>query len=355
MITIILTYRNRALHIVKHSLDALAKQTNTAFNVLLVDYGSLPEFQTGLLNLVANYKFVTLITCQTQQQLWCKSRAINIALQQVNTPFVFVGDMDMIYHPECVAYFYKLKDENKATYFKVGFLNEAESLKNKLFKDYVVAFESQKEATGMTLFPTKALKNINGYDEFYNGWGSEDTDVHIRLKHANVPVAFYTQKLLMLHQWHPKNYRTKNDTTPFHTSLEQINNAYLKYTALTKKVKANTGFSFGTYNQKDYDALQNVTASFKITNKEAEVKAFINNVLLTAQNEVIQLEIKAHSDFKSLKQSAKLVLGKKTISFLELQTVNNLLLETIISNLRDKAYQFVNNTQRKTITLTITL
>ncbi|WP_452220370.1 glycosyltransferase family 2 protein [Lacinutrix salivirga] len=355
MITIILTYRNRALHIVKNSLEALAQQTNTNFKVLLVDYGSLPEYKNGLAELTANYEFVTRITCDTQQQLWCKCRAINIALKQVQTPYVFVGDMDMIYHPECVDYFFKLKSNTKVTYFQVGFLNEKESTQSKAFADYTIEFKSQKEATGMTLFPTEALESINGYDEFYNGWGSEDTDVHVRLQNANIPVEFYTETILMLHQWHPKNYRTKNDVTPFHTNLEQINQEYLKLTASTKKVKANTNFDYGSYNPSNYEALSKVASTFKLTNKEAEVKAFINNVLLTVKNEVIQFQIKEHSGYKSIKQSAKLMLGKKTISFLDLQTINNMLLEVIISNLRDKAYQFFYNTKNQTIIVTIKL
>jgi predicted glycosyltransferase involved in capsule biosynthesis len=29
--------------------------------------------------------------------------------------------------------------------------------------------------TGTTLFATHKLKEVNGYDEFYHGWGAEDT------------------------------------------------------------------------------------------------------------------------------------------------------------------------------------
>lgn len=351
MITIALTYRNRAISIVKKCLESLKNQTNKNFKVILVDYGS----DTPIDDMVQTYPFVTLIKCETGQQLWCKSRAINIILKQCETPYFFVGDMDMIFHPNFIETLQSLKQNHQAIYFQVGFLNESESKRDVPFEEYVINFKSNEEATGMTLFSTEVLKSINGFDEFYNGWGGEDTDVHVRLKNAGYQVCFYSKEILMLHQWHAKNYREANDTMPFHPKLEQINHHYLEYTRQTGKTKANLQFDWGIYNALDYEALNQIDISFNLTNIEADIKAFVSNVLLFEKNKVIKLSITPDANYKSLKQTTKKLLKKKTMSFLEMTSINNLLLECIINNLRNCAYQFQFNANKQTINLIMKL
>ena len=194
MITITLTYRDRDLSIVTKCLDSLKTQSLSDFKVVLVDYGSQSEYVEALFILVKKYHFIKLIQCPVQGQLWNKSRALNIALKQCDTPYFFVGDLDMIYHPNFVKTLHNLKSEQNVTYFQVGFLSENESKQNKEFSDYNIAFKSTDEATRMTLYNTKILKSINGYDEFYHGWGSEDTDVHIRVLNAGNNVQSYPEK-----------------------------------------------------------------------------------------------------------------------------------------------------------------
>lgn len=355
MITIVLTYRNRELVIVKKCLESLLIQKNKDFKLILVDYGSNNVYKKGLEHLLKAYSFVKLIRCETTQQLWCKSRAINLALKEIETPYCFVGDIDMMYHPECIEVMHAIKLKNDATYFQVGFLSQEESKQEKVFNEYKINFKSKPEATGMTLYSTKLLKSINGYDEFYNGWGSEDTDVHVRLQNGGYQVSFFTDRILMLHQWHPKNYRKKNDLAPFHSTLEKINAQYLSLVERTKKVKANINTVWGSYDDNDYVTLDTVDHKYTITNKEGELSAFINAVLLVEKEKVIELEITAHKDYKSTKQKAKTLLGKKTIAFAGMQSINDNLLETIVSHLRNQAYQYEFDAICNTIKLTIKL
>ena len=235
MITVVLTFRNRNLHIVKKCLDSLHVQSLKAFKVIIVDYGSESIVTLSLKELITNYSFIKLIYCPVKKQLWNKSRAVNIALKQCNTPYFFVGDIDMIFRNDFIDQLFTLKNKEKVTYFQVGFLSKEESLKNQLFESYQIKHISGKEATGMTLYPTQLIKDINGYDEFYHGWGSEDTDVHIRLKNAGYKIEFYAEHVLILHQWHSRNYRTIDSREPFHTSLEQINQQYLKQISILIK------------------------------------------------------------------------------------------------------------------------
>ncbi|MDO7172723.1 glycosyltransferase family 2 protein [Mariniflexile sp. AS56] len=355
MITIVLTYRNRDLNSVETCLNSLKAQTNSGFEVVFVDYGSQNRYKVQLNTLVQSYNFVKLLRFETEQQLWCKSKAINMVLKQTDTPYFFVGDVDMIYHPNFIETLDSLKQSKEVVYFQVGFLGEEESRISKEFDAYKLSFKSNAEATGMTLFNTKILKSINGYDEFYHGWGAEDTDVHMRLNNAGYNVSFYTDSILMLHQWHPKHYREVNDLTPFHSSLEQINHQYLELSKETKRVKANENFNWGVYRELDYLALKSVDLNFKLTNKEAEIKAFISNVLLTLTGKVLTVAITHDVNYNSIKQKTKKLLGKKTVSFLTMQIINNILLECIVNNLRTNAYILQYNSNNQTIHFTIKL
>ena len=57
---------------------------------------------------------------------------------------------------------------------------------------------------------TKQLYKINGYDEYFTGWGSADGDVRERLRMIGVtPVSLYNTAIV-LHMWHPTE-KTKFD------------------------------------------------------------------------------------------------------------------------------------------------
>ena len=355
MITIILTNRNRELRIIENSLRSLKNQSEQDFSVFLIDYGSEKMYLKTLSDLLGSYEFVRLICCQVKDQLWNKSRAINIALKQISAPYVFVGDIDMIYHPGFIEKLRDLCSKDQSVYFQVGFLTEPESRKNKAFVDYQINFKSSEEATGMTLFNTEGLKAINGYDEFYNGWGSEDTDVHVRLKNAKQKVLFYTEDILILHQWHPKVYRQKNSTAPFHSNLEMINQKYLEYTKQSLNILANTKYGWGQYDEKDYGLLENPEMKFTASNELVDFKGLLNNVLLSLEGKVVIISITRHKDYKSLDWTAKKILGKKVKTFVSMQEVNDILLESIIVNCRDYAYKYFFNRNSQEITLVIKL
>jgi predicted glycosyltransferase involved in capsule biosynthesis len=355
MITVILTYRNREIRIVKNCLDSLKQQSNSAFKVLLINYGSNTDFSNAINQLVIKYEFANIINCKTNGQLWCKARAINIGLNHCNTPFIFVGDVDMIFHPKFIERLINFNQVQTTTYFQVGFLSKIESTCNKDFDRYAIKFKSNQDATGMAFFSRKDLMDINGYDEFYHGWGSEDTDILIRLNNAGKKVRFYDDEVLLLHQWHPKLYRSKTSFEPFHSHLEKINHSYLEYTKQSNKKRANLDFGFGLYEQSGYELLNYPEIQFQCTNRKDQIKGFINNILMNKRNKVVKLTIGLDSEYKSIKQFLKKVLGIKTISFFSLQQTNDLILEIIISQLRNCPYNYAFDKEKKIIELTIKL
>ncbi len=346
MISIVLTNRNRNLIIVKKCLDSLKYQCNTDFELFFVDYGSKEEYLLQLEELLANYSNLKFIACPVSDQLWNKSRAINIAF--------FVGDIDMIFHSEFVKKLYIIKDEQKVIYFQVGFLSQKETFLNKEFDNANIAFTSQKEATGMTLYPTKILQEINGYDEFYHGWGAEDTDVHVRMHNFGVSINFFNHEILLKHQWHPKTYRTHLNMDPYHFKLEKINHSYIKISEISNKVQANLNFGWGLIpNQNQYSKLYSDSDFyFDLLSEDSKINAVIAQ-LYTFKNKTVSIVVKEAQFNLKIKQVIKKIIGLKHLNFLPMKNVNDILLQEIIVHYRNLPYKYSFDQNKKEIHLKI--
>lgn len=349
MITIVLTHRNRKLELVKRCLDSFAEQSRDDFKLLLVDYGSDERSAEMIQKLVKHYKFIELIFSPVSRQLWNKSKAINIALKKCDTSYFFVGDIDMIFRNDFIDKLHDLKETGSVTYFQVGFLNEIESRQFKSFESYSINHLSNKEATGMTLYPTDVLKNINGYNEFYHGWGAEDSDVHRRLEHAGFTSNFYDKEILMLHQWHNKKYRSQKSLEPFHSSLEQINHKYYSQLVLTKRVKANIRFEWGKMIEKvDFSNVK----QYELTNERNEFDAFINGLFLERELS-FSIKISKHKIYRTFKNLIKRGLRKKHLQFYSFQEINDCLLMKVITHYRNCYYEFEWDKENEIIELKI--
>ncbi|GEC73669.1 hypothetical protein FFL01_32080 [Flavobacterium flevense] len=315
----------------------------------MVDYGSDTAYQLQLVQLVQEYPQIQYIECPVQGQLWHKCRAINMALQQTTTPYFIVGDIDLIFAPDFIKKATELAKPDTVHYFQYGFLSQQESFLNKDFNSYQIAFKGNEEVTGTTLFPTVKLKELRGYDEFYHGWGAEDTDVHIRMKNAGLKVIFYDKEILLKHQWHPKVYRSKQSTHPFHSLLERINHVYMLQTQSTKRTVVNQNQDWGKIALlSDYEILTKVDYVLQLKATVLEVNAVLAQ-MANFRDELIYLEITAVSGVEKVKNQLKIIVGKKYQPVYDMDTVNNLLLETIIKQYRNNPYDYSFNRQKNII------
>lgn len=353
MLTIALTYRNRDLAIVNRCFKSLKTQTNSNFKVVVVDYGSTAEYSQELEKLCIAYSFIHYIFVHAEGQLWNKSRAINIALKQCDTPLFCVADIDLLFHPEFIDRSFQLSKDYQVTYFQTGFLTKETTSENLNFTESEPHFLSTNEVTGITLYPTEILKSINGYDEFFHGWGAEDTDVHLRLKNAGHQVCFYDKEVLVKHQWHPKAYRTKASSYPFHTCLERINHQYMLQRQKLHISKANIGQPWGVLPSLEQKReLKKDVTILKLSNQSEEIDAFLVGVLPQLKR-ALKIQIHCVPKREETKQFLKQLFGKKSFKFYSLEQINNKCLETLIVHQRLAHYNFKTDWKSKTITLSI--
>lgn len=355
-LTIVIPNRSRNLKTVERSVSSIVPQLNAQTKLVLVDYGSPVDYQKELAILIQSFSNVELILCPTQGQLWNKSRCINMVLKNCETSHFMVCDMDMIWNPEFLKKEGTAFSLEESVYFSVGIMTQEESVLEKTFEAYEIKFQTNEEATGITVFPTEHLKSINGFDEFYHGWGSEDTDVHVRLRNAGYEVRFRESEVNFKHQWHKKSYRSKESKLPYHIGLERINHAYFKMNKATQKVKANEAQEWGKDCElEDYKALMQPFLSLNVPATQEEVHALTHYLKGIDKDGVIKIEVQEHADYKSVKSILKKTTGKKTPGFIALEKANEVLLEAIIMNHRNCAYNYSFDRQNKLIEFSIHL
>ncbi|ARN71579.1 hypothetical protein BST91_07960 [Nonlabens tegetincola] len=343
-LTIVIPNRSRNLDIIERSINSLHHQLNDQISVFLIDYGSAKAYQKSLSDLIKNYPKIHLELLGTQGQLWNKSRCINYVLKKSSSSHLMVCDMDMIWHPQALQTILNHLDD-RVCYYQVGFLDEETTISFSSFESAKSKFISNKEATGISVFPKKVLIEINGFDEFYHGWGAEDTDVHIRCRNAGVEVRFHESEILFKHQWHDKAYRGAIGTMAFHDQLERINHEYCDMNKKHSVIKANTQFSLGI--------IPEIPSSnpIQISIDNAYKSSRAVQAQLPSLSGIVELSIQPKNVTTSQKLKS-LVKSEKDV-YLSFQELQNFWIEYIIMQARDKAYAFMVNHDAQTLRLTI--
>lgn len=352
MITIIYPYRNRELSRIKRSLDSLQHQDNLNFRVLFVDYGSSIPFADEVKNLVLTYSFATYQYSYSIHQPWSRSKAINIGLKRVQTPYVFVADIDIIFRNDFIAMLNNLANSARSYYFKVGFLSETETSVIKKFSEYQISFSSEMGAQGLSLFPLQAILEIHGFDEFFHFWGAEDIDIHNRLTRTGIESLFYNDQILLLHQWH-KSYR-KGETDVLSNELQlkgvvQLNHQHL----ITNQSKGVTIPNFKTWgetiSETDFNELNDSDNHIVINNTKERVTHFLFVELPQFQNGILSVRFVEDSFQNSIKYKIKKTVGKKVPNYYSLKEINDMLLLHIISFYHQLPYTFKISADLKSI------
>ena len=209
----------------------------------------------------------------------------------------------MIFHSNFVDKLHELKSNQKAIYFKVGFLGKEDSKKQKEFEDYKIVYSSAEGAAGLSLFPTKIIKELNGFDEFFHFWGAEDENIHMRFKNAGYTSEFYDAETLMLHQWHEiyRNYNMKLSTYLRLDGIVPINAQYNNKAGLLGQTVANKNGWGAIFTKEDYEKLHSPINEVKIITLKNDIDA-IGNVLKNAYNKTVKLVFKEPSKTNKRKQ-----------------------------------------------------
>jgi glycosyltransferase involved in cell wall biosynthesis len=352
MITILYPFKNRELFRVKNSIDSLLAQSNLNFHVVFVDYGSEQETAAEVKQLLLKHESITYLYSYNIDQPWSRSKAINIGLRQVKTEYVFIADIDIIFDCNFIELLYKLKSPIKNTYFQVGYLDEHESKILKSFDSYKIISKSIPEAQGLALFSTKSLIEVNGFDEFMHFWGAEDEDINSRLNNTGFQTQFYNDKILLLHQWHPKFEESKHKHLSIDSKLSDVfnlNKCKLRFNQSKALVKVNDNNWGNIFSQKDYVDLKLNNKQIILLNKKVKVDNLINIVLPITHSEIINIHFKKDNYQSSLSYKIKKILGIKVHEYYSLKEINDLILLQIVVHYKKHPYIYKINPDLESI------
>ncbi|SNR49317.1 glycosyltransferase family 2 protein [Flavobacterium sp. ov086] len=356
MITIIYPFKNRELQRIKKSLDSLVNQYNKDFSVVFVDYGSDFETAASVKELLKQYEFVKYIYSFHNNQPWSRAKAINIGLRFVETEYVFIADIDIIFNERFVDVLFGLKDKNDNVYFQVGYLDKYESAEVKCFDFYTVESTSIPEGQGLSLFKLDSLLMIGGFDEFFHFWGAEDEDIHLRLQNAGFSSRFYDDEILLLHQWHEifeKLDNNKLTIEPILSNVFSLNKQKLRFNQKNNIVKPNTENWGKLITEKEFELLNSNQESVVLLNKKHVIENFLDIVLSKTNSEILNVTFQEAPYQLTLNYKIKKIFHLKTEEYYSLKEINDMLLKALLIYYQDYLFNYNISSDLKSIQLKI--
>jgi glycosyltransferase involved in cell wall biosynthesis len=233
LLSVIIPVRNRAGVRLENCLRSLRWQVVEDANIEIVisDFGSDETYRQAIQSLGDTYGCRVVYTAT--QDLWNRSRALNIGVRAAEGKYLLCTDADMIFQGNFLQ---ALLDEQRAGQDKAFILCRCRDLPESVEErswagaDYAQLLDAsdyrERFGVGACQMATRDFfMHIHGYDEGYVFWGCEDRDLHFRSERFGLETRWVHERTSMLHQWHP----TLRGERPFRKMLNDIRFHITKY------------------------------------------------------------------------------------------------------------------------------
>jgi len=218
------------------TLEGYRHQTDTNFTIYIADDGSTPETAQTIRRIQADFPVAIKHLWQADDG-FRKARIHNRVLSRIHEPHTLLTDGDCIPLPGLVAAHRRFAGDHY-------FISGSRVLLSRSYTERICRLESfetarstfwwlkQRISGNINRFfplllpatlsqpsfelegirgchlscPTEALVRINGFDETFEGWGREDSDLTARLLHAGFKRR-NLRGLPVLHLWHRESSR----------------------------------------------------------------------------------------------------------------------------------------------------
>lgn len=342
--SVIYAHRNRDAERIKISFESLEKQELQNFEVIFVDYGSEDGLVRELEKLAREFPFVHFYHLPVPQLLWNKSKAINYGITKASGDYVFIADIDLVFHPETSGLWKKLQSPDKFYLFKLGYLDKEES--QQLSEKY--KFDNLKarrfgEVNGMILTSKESLLRVNGLDEFFHFYGAEDEDLFARLGNAGYRRE-KKEEVYFFHNWH-QSFSGSEDRlltgNPRVKNIMRINQRHFERNRARGIIKPLRQQGMGKFLRADgAETLEKPDIKLKIPNIMARVEHFLREELPSRKGQVVMAEFFEDEYYNSLKYRLKKTMGNQTQPYISMKEVNDMILKEILFHYRNYNYSF---------------
>ncbi|MFD2517930.1 glycosyltransferase [Salinimicrobium flavum] len=343
-ISIIYAYRDREAARIEASFRSLDRQVREGFEVIFIDYGSSEINAKSAMRLAEKFHFVKYFYLDVSHQLWNKSRALNYGIKRATNPYIFIADIDLIFHPHAIAFLKEVADPEYFYRFKMGYLDQEESKKIKRETNFE-GFNPGRfgNVNGMLLTSRESLFHVKGYDEFYHFYGSEDVDLYSRLKNYGLRSQF-VEDTYFYHIWHDsyENSQTRKlDHYPRLKNVLRINEQHYIYHKREKAVVPAKQTCWGEIIPMSRKRLlESPTKKIRLTNILAEIEHLLLFELPNSHGEIVEVEVVQSPYFGSFKYKLKKLLNRQTQVYSSLKEINDLILMHIIFKYHNYNYSY---------------
>ena len=211
--TVVIALRDRSGQRLDNCLRSLAWQdvTRESVEIVLSDFGSSAAQRERLIAMAQAHRARVIHT--TTEEVWNKSRALNIAIRQARGHYVLCTDADMIFAPNFLSTLLAVqREEEDGAFVLCRSRDLPEELAERAWTEadlpeLVACSELRaRQGTGACQMATRAFfERVRGYDEGYKRWGQEDSDMTYRAGRFGLRHRWIDDETVMLHQWHPSN------------------------------------------------------------------------------------------------------------------------------------------------------
>ena len=216
-ITAIVPLRNRSGDRLENCLRSLRWQEglgDAVVEIVISDFGGDGDHRPSIQALAERYD-VKIAATETDE-VWNRSRALNIGLQAATGKIAFCTDVDMIFAPNFLASIldtHRRHDGRVMALCRCYDLAEDVPMQAWARTDFesLEARSLRRETSGTgacQAAPLSFFVHARGYDEKFLYWGAEDVDMTSRAGRYGLALE-WMEGTTMLHQWHPTMKRDR--------------------------------------------------------------------------------------------------------------------------------------------------
>jgi glycosyltransferase involved in cell wall biosynthesis len=209
-LSVIIPIRNRSGVRLENCLRSLRWQAVPpgTLEMLLSDFGSSPDEARNIADLATKYD-ARVIRSDTDE-IWNRSKALNIAIREAGGEYTLCTDADMIFEESFVSTVLGRLTGSEQPVLVVCRCRDLPDMgPERLFEreeyDALRARATMRQAAGTGACQaarTEWFHRIRGYDEKYLFWGFEDKDTVHRALKSGLTLSWIHDDTSMLHQYH---------------------------------------------------------------------------------------------------------------------------------------------------------
>lgn len=226
-VTVVIGVKNRVDYKLSNTLKSISLQVAPGVDIrtIVVDYDNEPSVADTIQRMCAEYSAQYMRV--SDRPTWCKPHCYNVAIKRAVTKYLMSCDADILLAQDFIEKSIEVltRVPLSVVYSQMLDLPESsgEAVEEWGRSGAAIDLQRLRRMTtprsvgicneGIFITYSCLFKFVRGYDEFYEEWGYEDSDVQKRFQFLGLEIISIKDSTFYLHQWHPKFQSLDPDRT----------------------------------------------------------------------------------------------------------------------------------------------